>query len=57
MMYIWAWQAAPLPPLAWTSSRIAAAAPVPSPLPPYSSGISTARNPASVRARTNSVGY
>ena len=33
MMYIWAWQAAPLPPLAWISSRIAAAAPVPSPLP------------------------
>ena len=34
MMYIWAWQAAPLPPLAWTSSRIAAAAAVPRPLPP-----------------------
>ena len=57
MVYIWAWQAAPLPPLAWISSRMAAAAPAPSPLPPYSSGMSAARNPASVSARTNSVGY
>ncbi len=34
MMYICAWQAAPLPPEACTSSMMAAAAPMVSPLPP-----------------------
>ena len=43
MMYIWAWQAAPLQPWRWISSRIAAAAERPSPAPPYSSGIRAAR--------------
>ena len=43
IVYIWAWQAAPLPPDFWISSRIAAAADMPSPLPPYSSGIRTER--------------
>jgi hypothetical protein len=43
MMYICAWQAAPLQPARWISSRIAAPAETPSPEPPYSSGISTAR--------------
>ena len=56
MVYICAWQAAPLQPAAWISSMIAAAADMVSPLPPYSSGISAARKPASVSASTNSVG-
>ena len=56
MVYIWAWQAAPLQPAAWISSMIAAAAVMVSPLPPYSSGISAARKPALVSAATNSVG-
>ncbi len=43
MMYICAWQAAPLPPEAWIVSRIAAAAESGRPAPPYSSGISTER--------------
>ena len=43
MMYICAWQAAPLQPSAWTVSRIAAAADSGRPAPPYSSGISAAR--------------
>ncbi len=43
MTYIWAWQAAPLQPSAWIVSRIAAAAVMPSPEPPYSYGISTER--------------
>ena len=34
MVYICAWQAAPLQPLAWTSSRIAAATDSGIPLPP-----------------------
>jgi len=34
MVYIWAWQAAPLQPERWISSRIAEAAPRPSPDPP-----------------------
>ena len=56
MVYICAWQAAPLQPAAWISSMMAAAAVMVSPLPPYSSGISAARKPASVSAATNSVG-
>ena len=56
MVYICAWQAAPLQPDAWISSRIAAAADIGSPLPPYSSGISAARKPALVSACTNSIG-
>jgi hypothetical protein len=56
MVYIWAWQAAPLQPDAWISSMIAAAAVMLNPLPPYSSGISAARKPACVSAATNSVG-
>ena len=56
MVYIWAWQAPPLQPLAWISSMMAAAARMVSPLPPYSSGMSAARNPASVSAWTNAVG-
>ncbi len=43
MMYIWAWQAAPLAPECCTSSRIAAAAESGRPAPPYSSGIRAAR--------------
>ena len=43
MMYICAWQAAPLQPSACTVSRIAAAADSPRPEPPYCSGISTER--------------
>ena len=56
MVYICAWQAAPLPPDAWISSMIAAAADSGSPLPPYCSGISAARKPALVSAATNSAG-
>ena len=40
MVYICAWQAPPLQPARWISSRIAAAADSGSPAPPYSSGIS-----------------
>ena len=43
MMYIWAWQAAALPPARLISSRMSAASMMPSPPPPYSSGMSTAR--------------
>ena len=43
MMYICAWQAAPLQPSACTVSRIAAAADSGRPAPPYSSGISAPR--------------
>ncbi len=43
MMYICAWQAAPLQPARWISSRIAAAAAIGRPEPPYSSGISAER--------------
>jgi hypothetical protein len=56
MVYICAWQAAPLQPARWISSRIAAAPERGSPAPPYSSGISTERKPASVRAATNPLG-
>ena len=56
IVYIWAWQAAPLPPQAWISSRMAAASISVRPLPPYSSGIKAARKPASVSALTNSAG-
>ncbi len=54
--YICAWQAPGLPPDALISSRIVLAAPIPSPDPPYCSGISAASQPCSVSARTNSVG-
>ena len=56
IVYICAWQAAPLPPGAWISSMIAAAADMVSPLPPYSSGMSAARKPASVSAATKASG-
>ena len=56
MVYIWAWQAAPLHPARWISSSTAAAAETGSPLPPYSSGTRMDRYPASVSAWTNSVG-
>ena len=54
MMYIWAWQASALQPEALISSRITAAARSGSPAPPYSSGISAPRKPASVSSLTNS---
>jgi hypothetical protein len=56
MVYICAWQAAPLPPDAWISSMIATAAESGSPLPPYCSGMSAARKPACVSAATNLSG-
>ncbi len=56
MVYICAWQAAPFAPLFWISSRIAAATLKPRPAPPYSSGMRQESQPASVSARTNSVG-
>ena len=43
MMYIWAWQAAALPPERLISSRMTAASCTPSPEPPNSVGISAAR--------------
>ena len=43
MMYICAWQAAEFPPERLTSSRMIDASRIPSPEPPYSSGISAAR--------------
>ena len=43
MMYIWAWQAAELPPERLTSSRMIDASAMPSPDPPSSSGIRAAR--------------
>ena len=57
MMYICAWQAPPLQPACWTSSRMAAAADSDRPEPPYSSGIRAERKPASVSAATNAAGY
>ncbi len=56
MMYICACAVAALPPLWLISSRMIEASVMPSPAPPYSLGMSTASQPASVRARTNSVG-
>ena len=56
MVYICAWQAAPLAPLFCTSSSTAAAAPSVSPEPPYSSGMRQESQPARVSAATNSVG-
>ena len=56
MMYIWAWQAPELQPEALISSRITLAAVSERPAPPYSSGISAASQPCSVRAATNSSG-
>ena len=43
MMYICAWHAAALPPERLTSSRMIAASVMPSPEPPYCSGIRAAR--------------
>lgn len=57
MMYIWAWQAAELPPLWLISSRMMLASEMLRPAPPYSSGISAASQPASVSVCTNAVGY
>ena len=56
MMYIWAWPWLAVQPEALISSRITAAARNGRPEPPYSSGISEARNPPSVNSSTNSVG-
>jgi len=56
IVYICAWQAAPFAPLRCISSRIAAAAASFKPAPPYSSGMRQESQPASVSARTNSVG-
>ena len=57
MMYIWAWQAAEFAPERLSSSRMMLASVIPSPAPPYSSGIRQASQPASVSARTNASGY
>ena len=56
IVYICAWQAAPLQPAQWISPSTAAAAEMGSPLPPNSSGTRMERYPASVSAATNSVG-
>ena len=56
-MYICAWQAPALAPDRLTSSRMIDASAIPSPAPPYCSGMRAERKPASVRARTNSAGY
>ena len=55
IVYICAWQAAPLQPAQWISSSTAAAAEMGSPLPPNPSGTRMERYPASVSAATNSV--
>src|SRR6266508_2448208 len=55
--YICAWQAAALPPWRWISSSTTLASAIPSPEPPYASGMSAASQPAFVRASTNSLGY
>ena len=57
MMYIWAWQAAALPPERLTSSRITLASRTVSPEPPYCSGMSAASQPASVSSCTKCSGY
>ena len=57
IVYICAWQAAELAPERLISSRMTLASRMPSPIPPYSSGIRHARYPASVSASTNSCGY
>lgn len=57
IVYIWAWQPLPLLPLRCISSRIAQAAAIGSPWPPYSVGISAERYPCLVRSSTNSLGY
>ena len=56
MLYICPWQAPALPPARLISSMITDASARPSPLPPYSSGISAASQPASVSASTNASG-
>ena len=56
MMYICAWQAPELQPEALISSRITLAAVRDRPAPPYSSGMSAASQPFSVRALTNASG-
>src|SRR6266508_6116124 len=55
--YICAWQAAALPPCRWISSSTTLASAIPSPEPPYASGMSAASQPALVSASTNSLGY
>src|SRR5687768_5609403 len=57
MTYICAWHAAALPPWRWISSRMTLASAIPRPLPPNSSGMSAASQPALVSASTKSVGY
>ena len=56
MVYIWAWQAAAFPPERLISSRMMLASVIPSPAPPYSSGMSAASQPAAVSSRTTSSG-
>src|SRR5207247_87967 len=51
------WQTAELPPDRLISSKMMLASVIPSPAPPYSSGIKAARYPLPVRASTNSFGY
>jgi hypothetical protein len=55
-VYICAWQAPELQPLALISSRMTLAAVSPRPAPPYSSGMSAASHPSRVSADTNSSG-
>ena len=58
MMYICAWQAPGVAArLRLISSRMIDASAMPRPAPPYSSGMSAARYPASVSALTNASGY
>src|SRR5918998_5081274 len=57
IVYICAWQAPPLAPERLISSRMIAASVTPSPIPPYSSGMSALSQPDLVSASTNSSGY
>jgi hypothetical protein len=56
IVYICAWQAAELAPERLISSMITAASAMPSPEPPYCSGMRQARKPLSVSSFTNSTG-
>jgi hypothetical protein len=56
MMYICAWHCVAVQPAMLISSRIAAAARIGRPAPPYSCGISAARYPPAVKSATISVG-
>ena len=56
MLYIWPCTAPALPPQRLISSMITVAAVRPRPVPPYSSGIMAASQPASIKASTNFSG-